>query len=229
MSAFTWANLVPGVGHELAHVATVGVVSVGLCVAALVGRSSLGKGESAVLPAERFSLRGIFEMLTEFVVGLTDMIIGQRGRKFVPFFTALFTFILVNNLFGVLPGVVPATENINLTFAMGLFSFAAYNYYGLKENGLSYLKHFLGPFLPLAVIMLPIELVSNFIRPFSLSMRLANVMAGDHTVLGVFLDLVPIAVPIPFYLLGIFVCFIQAFVFTLLSMVYISMATEHEH
>lgn len=227
--SFSWASLVPGVGHELAHVATVGVVSTFLIVGALVGRKALGTGDQAVIPAGRFSLKGIFELLTEFVVGLVDMIIGPNGRKFVPFFTALFTFILFNNLMGILPGVVPATENINLTFAMGLFSFAAYNYYGLKENGIHYLKHFLGPFLPLAVIMLPIELVSNFIRPFTLSMRLANVMLGDHTVLGVFLDLVPLIVPIPFYLLGIFVCFIQAFVFTLLSMVYISMATAHEH
>jgi len=227
--SFTWTSLVPGVGHEYAHVATAGVISVGLIIAGIVGRVSLGSGDQAIVPVGKFSIRGIFELLTEFIVGLVDMIIGHHGRKFVPFFTALFTFILINNLMGVLPGIVPATENINLTFAMGIFSFAAYNYYGLKENGLSYLKHFLGPFLPLAVIMLPIELVSNFIRPFSLSMRLANVMLGDHTVLGVFLDLVPIAVPIPFYLLGIFVCFIQAFVFTLLSMVYISMATAHEH
>lgn len=227
--SFTWANLIPGVGHELAHVATVGVVGAGLIVAGLIGNSALGKGDQAVVPASKFSLRGLFELVTEFIVGLTDMIIGPHGRKFVPFFAALFTFILTNNLMGVLPGIVPATESINLTFAMGIFSFAAYNYYGLKENGLQYLKHFLGPFLPLAVIMLPIELVSNLIRPFSLSMRLANVMLGDHTVLGVFLDLVPIVVPIPFYLLGIFVCFIQAFVFTLLSMVYISMATAHEH
>lgn len=227
--SFSWANLVPGVGHELSHVATAGVVSTLLIVAAIVGRKSLGTGDQAVIPAGKFSLKGVFELLTEFIVGLVDMIIGPHGRKFVPFFTALFTFILFNNLMGVLPGVVPATENINLTFAMGLFSFAAYNYYGLKENGIHYLKHFLGPFLPLAIIMLPIELVSNFIRPFTLSMRLANVMLGDHTVLGVFLDLVPLVVPIPFYLLGIFVCFIQAFVFTLLSMVYISMATAHEH
>ncbi|MEY4617401.1 MAG: hypothetical protein RJB66_2361 [Pseudomonadota bacterium] len=229
LSHFTWANLVPGVGEELAHVATAGAVSAIIILAAIVGRASLGKGDAAVIPAGKFSFKGIFELLTEFIVGLSDMIIGHHGRKFVPFFTALFTFILINNLMGVLPGVVPATQNINLTFAMGLFSFAAYNYYGIKENGLHYLKHFLGPFLPLAVIMLPIELVSNFIRPFSLSMRLANVMSGDHTVLGVFLDLVPVVVPIPFYLLGIFVCFIQAFVFTLLSMVYISMATAHEH
>jgi F-type H+-transporting ATPase subunit a len=227
--SFTWTSLIPGVGHELAHVATAGLISVSLIIIGLKARASLGTGDNAVMPAEKFSIRGLIELIVEFIAGLTDMIIGESGRKYVPFFATLFTFILVNNLMGVIPGVAPATENINLTFAMGCFSFICYNFFGLKENGIHYLKHFLGPFLPLAVIMLPIELVSNFIRPFSLSMRLANVMMGDHTVLGVFLDLVPIGIPIPFYILGIFVCFVQAFVFTLLSMVYVSMATAHEH
>jgi F-type H+-transporting ATPase subunit a len=227
--SFTWTSLIPGVGHELAHVATAGVIATGLILVGFKARASLGSGDEAVIPASKFSVRGLVELAVEFVAGLSDMIIGEHGRKYVPFFATLFTFILVNNLMGVIPGVAPATENINLTFAMGSFSFICYNFFGLKENGLHYLKHFLGPFLPLAVIMLPIELVSNFIRPFSLSMRLANVMMGDHTVLGVFLDLVPIGIPIPFYLLGIFVSFVQAFVFTLLSMVYVSMATAHEH
>ncbi len=227
--SFTWTSLIPGVGHELAHVATVGIISGGLILAGFIAKTSLGKGDESIMPAAKFSIRGVVELITEFIAGLADMIIGHGGRKYVPFFATLFTFILMNNLMGVIPGVAPATENINLTFAMGCFSFICYNFYGLKENGIHYLKHFLGPFLPLAFIMLPIELVSNFIRPFSLSMRLANVMMGDHTVLGVFLDLVPIGIPIPFYLLGIFVCFIQAFVFTLLSMVYVSLATAHEH
>jgi F-type H+-transporting ATPase subunit a len=227
--SFTWTSLIPGVGHELAHVATAGIIAGGLILVGVKARASLGAGDEAAVPASKFSIRGLIELVVEFIAGLADMIIGDDGRKYVPFFATLFTFILVNNLMGVIPGVAPATENINLTFAMGCFSFICYNFFGLRANGLSYLKHFLGPFLPLAFIMLPIELVSNFIRPFSLSMRLANVMMGDHTVLGVFLGLVPIGIPIPFYLLGIFVCFVQAFVFTLLSMVYVSLATAHEH
>lgn len=227
--SFTWTSLIPGVGHELAHVATAGIIAGGLILVGFKARANLGTGDEAAMPAAKFSLRGLIELVVEFIAGLTDMIIGEHGRKYVPFFATLFSFILVNNWLGMLPGVAPATENINLTFAMGCFSFVCYNFYGLKEHGISYLKHFLGPFLPLAFIMLPIELVSNFVRPFTLAMRLANVLNGDHTVLGVFLDLVPIGIPIPFYILGIFVCFVQAFVFTLLSMVYVSMATAHEH
>lgn len=227
--SFTWTSLIPGVGHEFAHVATAGIVSGGLILAGIKAKASLGTGNEAVIPADKFSIRGVVELIVEFIAGLADMIIGHHGRRYVPFFATLFTFILINNLMGVLPGVAPATENINLTFAMGLFSFVCYNIFGLKEHGIGYLKHFFGPVKLLIPLMLPIELISNFVRPFTLSMRLANVLTGDHTVLGVFLGLVPIGVPIPFYLLGIFVCFIQAFVFTLLSMVYVSMAIAHEH
>jgi F-type H+-transporting ATPase subunit a len=100
---------------------------------------------------------------------------------------------------------------------------------GLKENGVGYLKHFLGPLIWLAPLLLPIELISHMVRPASLGLRLAGNMTGDHTVLGIFLNLVPIGVPMVFYVLGLFVCFLQAFVFSLLSMVYISMATAHDH
>lgn len=100
---------------------------------------------------------------------------------------------------------------------------------GIKENGWGYLKHFMGPIILLAPLMLVIEVISHVVRPISLGLRLANVMKGDHTVLGIFLDLVPLFLPILFYILGIFVCFVQAFVFTLLSMVYVSMAIAHDH
>lgn len=227
--SFSLTSLIPGVGHEYSHVATAGIVSAGLITTALVAKASLGKGEAAVLPASKFSIRGIFEMITEFITGLVDMVIGEHGRGFIPLFASVFTFVLVNNLVGVLPGMTPATENLNTTLGMGIFIFLYYNFYGLKENGVHYLKHFLGPVLWLGPLMLVIELISHLVRPVSLGLRLANVMRGDHTVVGIFLDLVPIALPIPFYLLGIFVCFVQAFVFTLLSMVYVAMATAHDH
>jgi F-type H+-transporting ATPase subunit a len=227
--SFTFTSLIPGVGHEYSHVATAAIVTGGLVVTSLAARAALGTGEQAVIPASKFSLKGIFEVVTEFIQGLCDMVIGEHGRKFIPMFASVFLFVLVNNLVGILPGMVPATENINTTFAMGAFMFLTYNFLGVKENGLAYLKHFLGPLIWIAPIMLPIELISHFVRPFSLGLRLANVMMGDHTVVGIFLDLVPIGLPIPFYVLGIFVCFVQAFVFTLLSMVYVAMATAHDH
>ncbi|GIL17195.1 MAG: hypothetical protein BroJett040_09460 [Oligoflexia bacterium] len=228
--SFSLTSLIPGVGNEYAHVATAAIVSGGLMLAGAAARSSMVKlGDKAVIPADKFSAKGLVELTVEFIHGVVDMVIGEHGRKYTPMFSAVFVFVLINNLVGVIPGMTPATQQINTTLGMGIFMFLAYNYLGLKENGVAYLKHFLGPLLALAPLMVVIEVISHIVRPVSLGLRLANVMMGDHTVLGVFTDLVPLLVPIPFYLLGIFVCFVQAFVFTLLSMVYIALATAHDH
>lgn len=227
--SFTWTSLIPGVGHEYAHVATAGIVTGGLVVASFAARKALGAGDAAAVPAGTISLKAFFEMVTEFIAGLVDMVIGHGGRKYLPMFASFFVFVLINNLIGVIPGMAPATENLNTTLAMGLFVFITYNLFGLKENGLSYLKHFLGPVLWLGPLILVIELISHIVRPISLGLRLANVLKGDHTVVAIFLDLVPIGLPVPFYLLGMFVAFVQAFVFTLLSMVYVALATAHDH
>lgn len=228
--SFNWTQLIPGVGHEYAHIATLGIATAATIGMGVAARASLGTGETAILPASKFSLRGVFEMLTEMTSGLADMVIGEHGKHYVPFFTSVFFFILLNNLIGMIPGMTPATENINTTFGFGILMFLFYNFQGIKENGpIAYLKHFMGPVIFLAPLMFVIELVSHFVRPFSLGLRLANVMMGDHVVLSVFLDLAPIGVPIPFYILGLFVCFVQAFVFTLLSMVYVAFAIAHDH
>lgn len=228
--AFNWTQLIPGVGYENAHIATLGVAAVGAIALGTVAKASLGKGTEAVVPTSKVSVRGVFELITEMVSGLSQMVIGDHGKKYIPLFSAIFFFVLLNNLLGVVPGMYPATENINTTFGFGLLIFLYYNFQGLKENGLiNYLKHFMGPVLLLAPLMFVIEIISHIVRPFSLGLRLANVMMGDHVVVGTFLDLVPYIVPIPFYVLGLFVCFVQAFVFTLLSMVYVSFAIAHDH
>ena len=227
--SFSFTALIPGVGHEFAHVATAGLVTGALVITGVAARAKLGTGEAAVMPASKLSIRGFFELITEFIKGLVDMVMGEEGHDFIPLFASVFVFVLINNLVGVLPGMEPATENINTTLAMGVFIFLYYNFHGLKANGFGYLKHFLGPVLWLGPLILVIEVISHLVRPMSLGLRLANVMRGDHTVVGIFLDLIPIGLPIPFYLLGIFVCCVQAFVFTLLSMVYVAMATAHDH
>lgn len=227
--AFNWTQLIPQVGHTYDHVATLGITSVGVMALGLVAKASLGKGDTAVIPTNRFSVRGIFELLTELIDNISEMVIGEHGKKYVPFFTAVFLFVLINNIFGMIPGMTPATENINTTFGFGCLMFLVYNTQGFRANGFwGYLKHFMGPVIFLAPLMFVIEMVSHFVRPFSLGLRLANVMAGDHVVLSVFLDLVPIGVPLPFYVMGTFVCFVQAFVFTLLSMVYVAFAIAHD-
>jgi F-type H+-transporting ATPase subunit a len=226
---FNWTQLIPGVGHYYTHVATLIIVSILIMAIGLVARASLGNGQTAVVPTDKFSSRGIFEVFTEYIGDLSTQVIGHHGRDFAPYFAAIFTYILFNNLVGLIPGMTPATQNFNTTFAFGVFSFLAYNVIGIKKGGLGYLKHFLGPVMWLAPLMLIIEIISHIIRPLTLGLRLANVMTGDHTVLSVFLGLFPIGPAIPFYAMGLLVCTIQAFVFTLLSMVYVALATAHDH
>lgn len=230
MVHFNWTQLIPSVGHHYIHVATAVATTAVLGILSLFAYASLKKSKSAnYAPSASFSVRGLFEVLTELVVYLSDSMMGPEKRKYIPLFGCVFFYILFNNLMGLLPGMTPATDNINTNLAVGLFVFIAYNALGVKEHGMAYFKHFLGPILVLAPLMLPIELISHAVRPVSLSLRLMGNMTGDHTVLGIFLDLVPIGVPVIFYVLGLFVCFVQAFVFTLLTMVYVSMAMAHDH
>ncbi|MCB0369086.1 MAG: F0F1 ATP synthase subunit A [Bdellovibrionales bacterium] len=227
--SFNWTQLV--VEHEHTHIATLAVSSVVSIGLGFLARKQLGTGEKAVVPAGKFSLRGLVEINVEFISKLTKSIIHHDGNKYVPYFSALFGFIFVNNLLGVLPGMSPATENINTTIAFGVFSFLSYNFIGFRKSGKHYLMHFLGPVWWLAPLMLVIEIIAHLVRPLTLGLRLANVMTGDHTVLSVFLNIVPypFLIPIPFYVLGFLVCFIQAFVFTLLSMVYVALAQASDH
>lgn len=229
MSAFNWIEQVPGVTHANVHIAT-SVVSVSLMfVLAALGRVSLGQGKEAVIPSKGFSLKGIFEQLIEFNASLADTVIGHEGRAFVPMFTTIFFFIFINNIFGLFPGMAPATENINTGMAVGLFVFTVYNGFGFYVHGLSYFKHFMGPIWWLAPMIFVVELFSHLVRPLTLGLRLKANMVADHTVLGVFTELVPYVVPTPFYLMGLFVSAMQAFVFTILSMIYVAMAMSHDH
>lgn len=170
----------------------------------------------------------ILELFTETIGKFVDDIIGHGGRKYLPVVGTFGTLILFSNLIGMIPGFLPPTDKIVVTLSLGFCSFLTYNFIGIRAQGFGYIKHFLGPMLPLAVLFFPIELVSHIARPLSLGIRLFGNIFGDHLVGSVFTQLVPIAVPVPFILLGIFVSFMQAFVFTLLSMMYIAMATEHE-
>ncbi len=241
MADFNWLELIPAVtyygknpGEVATHVATAAAAGTFLCGLAVAGRMALGKGEAAITPASRFSLKGFFEGLTEFIIGLTETVIGEKGHKYVPLFGAVFFFILINNFVALLPGMWPATEKMSATLAIGLFSFAVFNYYGVKENGMDYFKHLaILPIKPAFYLLIPlmivIEMISLFLRPFTLGLRLQANMMGDHMVLGTFYDLVPFLVPVFVYVIGVFVCFMQAFVFTLLSMIYVAMATAHDH
>jgi len=226
---FSWTQFIPYVGHDKVHIATLLISSVLIILLGLVARISLGRGEVAVVPAGKVSIRGFFEMVCDLIGYLLEMVMGHEGIKYGPIFASIFVFILVNNLMGLLPGMTAATDNLNTTFALGIFSFVMYNAYGLKHHGFGYLKQFTGPVLLMAPFMFVIELFSHIVRPFTLGLRIVGNIQGDHAVLGAFLDIAPYGVPMIFYVMGIFVCVMQALVFTLLSMVYVSMATAHDH
>lgn len=229
---FSWAQLIPGVGHEYTHVATSVVVTGVIAILAVIAKASIGKGDKNLKPANKLSVRGFFEVITEIIISVSDMVIGERGRKYVPMYAAIFIYVLFNNLIGLIPGWSAPTDNLNTTIAIGLFSYVVYNFYGIKEQGLGhYLAHFMGPVALMAPLIFVIEIFSHAIRPVSLGLRLRSNMMGDHTLLGIFLELFPAWLPIPsvFYFLGMFVCILQAFVFVLLSMVYIAMATASDH
>lgn len=228
MVHFTWFDTL-GVDHHNTYIAANLLVTSLLVVFAVVGRIALGSGEAAIQPAGSLSLKGFFEALVEMVDGMIEMVLGRQGRPYLPLFGSIFFFILVNNLMGLLPGMTAATSDLNTALAIGLFSFLVYNFIGIRKGGMHYLAHFLGPVWWLAPLMLVIELISHFVRPFSLGMRLSVNMSADHTVLSTFLDLTKFIVPVLFYGLGTFVSLVQAFVFTMLSMVYVMMATADDH
>jgi F-type H+-transporting ATPase subunit a len=152
----------------------------------------------------------------------------ENAKKYFPLLGASFFFILFANFLGIIPGFLPPTGNFNVPVACALVIFVMYNFYGFKENGLGYLKHFAGPVIFLAPLMFVIEVISHFVRPVSLSLRLFMNITGDHLILGVFTNLVHYIIPAIFIGLGIFVSFLQAFIFTVLSAIYISLATAHE-
>lgn len=231
MANFNWTEMIPGVTHDNSHIATTVAASAIMIVVSGIGRVALSTGDTSVdiAPSGKFGIKGFFEGLLGMIRGLGYEVMGQPGFKMAPLFATLFFFLFFNNLVGLIPGMTPATENLNTAVAVGVFSFLTYNILGLVEHGPSYLKHFLGPVMFLAPLMLPIELISHIFRPLSLGLRLKGNMMGDHMVLGIFTDLLPPPAPIIFYFLGIFVCFMQAFVFTMLSMIYVSMSISHDH
>jgi len=176
-------------------------------------------------PVQQFA-----EMIHEFVGGQAEQIIGHGYERFQSFATVAFVFILSCNLIGLIPGVNSPTELEVVTLAIALATFVYYNFYGFKEQGVvGYLKHFAGPVWWLAWLMFPIEVVSHFARIMSLSVRLyANMFAGGLVTL-VFFSLVPVGIPVIFLGLHLLVSVIQAFVFMLLIMIYLSLAVAHEH
>jgi F-type H+-transporting ATPase subunit a len=192
-------------------------------------RRAVRSSKDPAIPEERLGIRNVMELLVEIVVGLSDSIIGKKGRQYVPLFGSLFMFILLANFLGLVPGFSPPTSSFFSNLGLGLVVFVAYHCFGVREHGPKYFKQFMGPMLFLAPLFILIEVFSHAFRPISLSIRLYGNMFGDHLVLEIFSDLTKVVIPVLFYILGALVSVIQASVFTILSIIYVAMAVSHEH
>ncbi len=214
---------------HLVHAAFAAVVLIFLCWIGTRRIRNRKEGEG-LIPDDKVTLKNIAELSVRSLYNLCADSLGEKhGKRFLPFLGTLFIYIFVCNLMGLIPGLLPPTTNININVGMAVCVFLYYHYAGIREHGAAYLKHFMGPVLFLAPLMIIIETISHFVRILSLSVRLFGNMTGDHTVLAIFTDLTKLGVPVIFLGLGLFISFIQALVFTLLSVIYFQLAMAHDH
>jgi len=175
-------------------------------------------------------LQHTFELIYDFLREQSDEQVGHDGHKYVAYFGTIFIFILFSNLIGVIPGMEAPTMVPSVPAGCAIATFFYYNVVGVQANGIfKYLAHFAGPMPALAPLMIPIEIVSHLARPLSLTIRLfANMYAGEQVTM-VFLKLTFLFVPAIFMGLHVFVSFLQAYIFMLLTMMYVAGAVSHEH
>jgi F-type H+-transporting ATPase subunit a len=173
----------------------------------------------------------LLEVVLEALQGLMKEVIGKDTRKYVPLIGTLAIYILIGNIIGLFPGFLSPTSNLNVTASCAVCVFLYYNYQGIRKHGLlRYLKHFAGPVWWLAWLLFPVEIISHMARPFSLSMRLfGNIFAEELIINSLNRYIFPFLTSIPVMFLALFASTIQAFIFVLLTMVYISGAVEEAH
>jgi F-type H+-transporting ATPase subunit a len=203
-----------------------------LVMAILIGISCLATRRLEAVPGP---IQNFMEVVVETFGDLLTQMIGPTGKRYLPLIGTAGLFILVGNLLGMFPGLKPPTANLNTTAALAIIIFLSYNYFGIREQGVvAYLRHFCGPILWLAPIMFPIELIGHLARPISLSIRLFGNIFGEESVIVILLSLIWLGIPYVIYLgimmpLSLFTSFVQAFIFVMLSMVYIAGAVHVEH
>lgn len=203
-----------------------------LVVILLVGarvRSRLARTEEAIVPEDSLTLRTFMEAFLGYFYDLAKSIMdAERAKKYFPLIATSAMFVFFSNVLALIPGMPVATTNLNITLGCGLVVFVLFNVYGIMTNGFGYIAHLAGPVWYLWPLMFLIEVISLFVRPVTLAVRLMVNMAADHLLLSLFLSLVAVLVPIPLMLLGCLVVLIQTLVFTMLTCIYVGLATEHE-
>ncbi len=216
----------PAHGHHAVpdHIVMIFLISLGLIAFAAWMRGRL----SVENPGR---IQHLLEVVLEAIQSLMKEVIGKDTRRFVPLIFALAIYILMGNLIGLVPGFLSPTSNLNVTASCSICVFLYYNYHGIRKHGfLKYLKHFAGPVWWLAWLLFPVEIISHMARPFSLSMRLFGNIFAEELIIGSLNKYIfPFLTSVPVMFLALFASTIQAFIFVLLTMVYISGAVEDAH
>lgn len=228
-----YMDMLKSIGHWGANVEhALGVESINhvlymwLAMAILFSLGLVVRGKLQLVPG---AMQNVFETI---IGGLEDFVVanlGQKGRQFMPLLCTIFMFILVMNWIGLIPGCDAPTANINTTAAMAIMVFVFYQAVGIKKWGFGYIKHFMGPVSFLAPLMLILEPISHIARPLSLCLRLFGNIRGEEIVLILMFFLAPVLGSLPMYFLFILAKTIQAFIFFMLTMLYLQGAVEHAH
>ncbi len=216
--------LTPGHHAVPDHIVMILLVALALSLFALGLRSRL----SVENPTP---VQHLVEVVFEAIQSLMKEVIGAGSSRFTPIICTLAAYILVGNILGMIPGFISPTSNLNVTASCALCVFIYYNYQGIRKHGLlRYLKHFAGPVVWLAPLLFTIEIISHLARPFSLSVRLFGNIFAEELIIGSLNKYIfPFLVSIPVMLLALLLSTIQAFIFIMLTMVYISGAVEEIH
>ena len=201
------------------------LVMVFIVAALLVVLLGLASRKPALVPGSR---QNIAEMIVQTFEGLIVDTVGPEGRKYLPVVATVGLFVFGCNMIGLVPGFMSPTSKLNVTLGCALVVFFYYHAQGVKAQGLKYFKHFMGPIPALAPLMIPIEIISHFSRPVSLSMRLFGNIFAEELLIVIMASIIPFFLPLPFMAVAIFTALIQSFVFVLLSCIYIAGAVAQE-
>ena len=210
-------------GHDVLppHVVMILLVCIGLVLFSIWLRLRLSVDNPGAIQQS-------LELLFEALLGFMSDIIGPGSRRLFPLIGALFLYILVGNLIGLVPGFMSPTSNLNVAAGCAVIVFFYYNYQGIKAHGFwKYMAHFAGPSLVIAPLLFVIEIISHLARPFSLSVRLFGNIFAEELILGSLNSIFPFVISLPVMALGLFASTVQAVIFVILTMVYIGGAVEH--
>lgn len=215
--------------HSFEPIATSLLVTLIVLFIASRAGAKLKQADEAVIPEEKLTLRTFVEAFLSYFYDLAKSVMdAERAKKYFPLIATAALFVFFANVLALLPGMPVATSSLSITLGCALVVFVSFNAYGLATNGFGYVKHLAGPAWYLAPLVFPIELIGLCVRPVTLAVRLFLNMSVDHLILGIFTGLISLLIPIPLMVLGVLIVAIQTLVFTLLTCIYIGLATEHE-